>query len=65
MNLESKDLYSTCQHCSGTGKYNPPKQFSGGLSIERSGGKCDDCNGRGIKLTPTGLVIEEFIKRIS
>jgi DnaJ-class molecular chaperone len=64
MNLESKDLYTTCQICNGTGKYNPPRQFSERLSIEHSSRKCDDCNGKGIKLTPTGLVIEDFIKRI-
>jgi hypothetical protein len=64
MNLESKDLYTTCHICKGTGKYNPPLEVSNGLSIEHSRRKCDDCNGKGIKLTPTGLVIEDFIKRI-
>lgn len=64
MNLESKDLYTTCQKCEGTGKYNPPREFSEGLSIDYSTRKCDDCDGKGINLTPTGLIIKDFIKRI-
>lgn len=62
MNLKLEDLFAKCQMCGGTGKYR--SQEDGGSLHITLDGDCNDCGGKGIKLTETGTVLKEFIKTL-
>lgn len=63
INLKLDDLYKgKCDKCKGEGKYDEKVEASGLTITTNNKVNCKDCDGRGIKLTETGKVLEEFIK---
>ena len=72
--LTEESLSSPCEKCEGSGKINPPESSNNSppmTDMWESDGiyqtqcpNCPDCNGTGIKLTPAGKVLKDFIKNV-
>jgi hypothetical protein len=61
LKLESKDLYSTCTKCGGTGTY---REVTGSRHMTTTTeGDCPDCE-RGLVLTELGKVMVDFVGQV-
>lgn len=59
MELKQEDLWNQCPECKGTGKPQDKPQPGGWRLVSDY---CENCRGTGQELTPSGKVLQEFIR---